>query len=182
MLIQIVQVTRFNTILFIILVLSLSLTSCWLDWEPTPPRPNLAKIKVLTIKRDSVDAVSPNQAIKLNINLVKYPAQNQMEFHELLGVCFEVDGETGGLCFANSAPTPLPKCIKVKNGANLTKDLGKYQLSEKEISFVHEIIFSCNEAKKVKVSATLWSDGIKPDLKPFISFSPSFVSVQFSIK
>lgn len=181
-LIQIVQVIKFNRVFFIISALSLSLTSCWLDWEPVPPQPNLAKIKFLTIIRDSVGAVSPNQTVKLNIDLVKYPVQSQMKFHELLGVCFEIDGETGGLCTANSAPTPLPECITLKNGTTPTKDLGTYELAAKEREFSHLLNFSCDKSKVVKVSATLLSDGIQPNFDPYINFGPSFVSISFSGK
>ncbi len=149
------QTTKFSLLLFIVLILS----AC--NWEKSnfDERANNSSTKSIKLIVDN-NKPQKGETLNLDIEIIKKVTTDSI-VHEIVGVCFEVDGILGGACNGE----PLPPCIELQNNTKITKDFGTYNL-EGGIpkSLTYSLDFTCKEAKTVIVSAGINSHWIKPKL------------------
>ena len=133
----------------------------WFNWEKGSYDEIVNNSSTKSIKLNANNnKASKGKTINLDISITK-EVPNDSKLHEIIGVCFEVDGYLGGYC----NDKPLPDCIELKNDAKTFKDFGIYDLKADTPKVLSQsLVFTCNEAKTVTVSAGIKSHWIRPKL------------------
>lgn len=162
MFVPIIQIVSRNKIYLLSILLIPFISGCWFEsLEPGPPK-KLDATKGIVLKSNSPNTVAAGEPIHAEIKLTKL-AKYKIELEDIFGVCFTVDGVSGGLCANESPPTPLPPCISLTNNSTVSKDLGKYILEPGiEKVFTHHLTFTCNKSKTVVVTAILYTPFLSP--------------------